>query len=119
MGFGKARCPAVFETPTTFSARDEFDQSAGALTATARLARRPDGRGYEFEVAPIFSTVPGAQPLLGREEFVRAPSRGRSARRPGCSASSLPSWRSASSRATGRDLRSGFLPSWQSWDCRP
>jgi hypothetical protein len=31
-GFGRARREITFETSTTFSARDEFDQSAGALT---------------------------------------------------------------------------------------
>ncbi|MDQ3934162.1 MAG: hypothetical protein M3340_05975 [Actinomycetota bacterium] len=30
-GFGKARAPIAFETPTAFTARDEFNQSAGAL----------------------------------------------------------------------------------------
>ena len=31
-GYGRARLTLPIETPTTFSARDEFDQSAGALT---------------------------------------------------------------------------------------
>ena len=31
-GYGKARRTVIFETPLTFSARDEFDQTAGALT---------------------------------------------------------------------------------------
>ena len=31
-GFGKARRPASFETSTSFTARDGFDQTAGALT---------------------------------------------------------------------------------------
>jgi hypothetical protein len=32
-GYGKARAAVTFETPTTFSARDEFDQTAGNLAA--------------------------------------------------------------------------------------
>jgi len=34
-GYGKARAPDVIVTPTSFSARDEFDQTAGALTGKA------------------------------------------------------------------------------------
>jgi hypothetical protein len=32
MGYGKTRAPLLLETPQSFSARDEFDQAAGALT---------------------------------------------------------------------------------------
>lgn len=82
-GYGKARAPVVFETPTAFGARDEFDQSAGALNgktlpqggtwsaagtgadfqidATAHIATRAAGSGEAFPVP----TLPGVMPDLG------------------------------------------------------